>query len=368
MIRLFGRSRTKRPSTSIAADKISSQQSNRIAHTNASEVLSPLYRHLVSFVPTRPATLFAVAAIQICVTSLAIIPCLGREFTAYDFLPAGGEYSQSVDILRGGIGLQGQAHLAGWFTQTSLLLATGVTLILRSIHRNRRDATRPGFRPWGALAALWIIASLATTVPIGPAVALAMLQVTETPFGPQGLGWWVTLGSLYSFITISGTLCRLREKILPILAVTPGLLFWCASTMCIWFSTTEPRLLLISNATWLIGSGFMLFAMLLTVRGSLREIDGLCKQKKTVSPKKNHTSFSSPVIHSATKTPGHSVSTAIDFEEIPMNAANDQPSATHNDEIYDETHSSDNESPLQRRLSKAERRRLRKLSKNGRAA
>ncbi len=160
----------------------------------------------------------------------------------------------------------------------------------------------------------------------------------------------------------------LREKILPILAVTPGLLFWCASTMCIWFSTTEPRLLLVSNATWLIGSEFMLFAMLLTVRGSLREIDGLCKQKKTVSPKKNHTSFSSPVIHSATKTPGHSVSTAIDFEEIPVHAANDQPSATHNDEIYDEGHSSDNESPLQRRLSKAERRRLRKLSRNGRAA
>ena len=368
MTRLFGRSQPKRLITSPSTDKISPQQKNRNAPTNASDGLSPLYRHLASFVPTRPAALFAVAALQISVTSLAVIPCLGREFTAYKFLPDGGEYSQSVDILRGGIGLQGQAHLAGWLTQTSLLLATGVTLILRSIHRNRRDVTRPGFRPWGALAALWIIASLATAVPIGPAAASAMLQVTETPFGPQGLGWWVALGSLYSFITISGTLCRLREKILPILAVTPGLLFWCASTVCIWFSATEPRLLFVSNATWLIGSGFILFAMLLTVRGNLREIDGLCKQNKSVLPKKNHQSFSSPAIHSPTETLDNSASTAIDFEEIPMNAADEQHSMPNDDAIDDETYSSDNEPPLQRRLSKAERRRLRKLTRNGRAA
>lgn len=318
--------------------------------------------------PTRPAALCAVAALQMCVTSLAVIPCLGREFTIFEFLPDGGEYSQSVDILRGGIGLQGQAHLAGWLTQTYLLLATGATLVLRSIHRNRRDVTRPGFRPWGALAVLWIIASLATTVPIGPAVALALLQVTETPFGPQGLGWWALLGFLYSLITISGTLFRLHEKLLPILTVMSGLLFWCASTACIWCSTTEPRLLLLSNATWLIGSGFMLFAMLLAVRGSLREIDGLCKPKKPALSKKKHRSISPPAIHSATETPDNSASTAIDFEEISMNAADEQHSVTYEDATYEETYSSDNEPPLQRRLSKAERRRLRKLTRNGRAA
>ncbi len=303
-----------------------------------------------------------------CVTSLAVVPCLGREFSTFEFLPHGGEYSQSVDILRGGIGLQGQAHLAAWLTQTYLLLATVATLVLRSIHRNRRDVSRPSFRPWGALAVLWLIASLATTVPIGPAVALALLRVTETPFGPQGLGWWVLLGCLYSFITVSGTLFRLHEKLLPTLTVISGLLFWCASSACIWFSATEPRLLLLSNATWLIGSGFMLFAMLLAVRGSLREIDGLCKPKKPAASKKKHRSINSPVIHSATETPDNSASAAIDFEEIPINATDDQHSGTYGDAVDEETYSSENEPPLQRRLSKAERRRLRKLTRNGRAA
>ena len=84
--------------------------------------------------------------------------------------------------------------------------------------------------------------------------------------------------------------------------------------------------------------------------------------------KKNHQSFSSPAIHSPTETLDNSASTAIDFEEIPMNAADEQHSMPNDDAIDDETYSSDNEPPLQRRLSKAERRRLRKLTRNGRAA
>jgi hypothetical protein len=51
-----------------------------------------------------------------------------------------------------------------------------------------------------------------------------------------------------------------------------------------------------------------------------------------------------------------------------MNAADEQHSVTYEDATYEETYSSDNEPPLQRRLSKAERRRLRKLTRNGRAA
>jgi hypothetical protein len=84
--------------------------------------------------------------------------------------------------------------------------------------------------------------------------------------------------------------------------------------------------------------------------------------------KKNHQSFSSPAIHSPTETPDNSASTAIDFEEIPMNAADEQHSMPNDDVIDDEAYSSDNEPPLQRRLSKAERRRLRKLTRNERAA
>ena len=322
---------------------------------------------MASLVPTRVVSLFGVAAIQLCALSLALVPCLGREFASYEFVPDGGKYSLSVDILKGGFGLRGQANLAGWLTQTFLLLATGTALILRSIHRNRSDISNPGFRPWGTLAIVWICTSLATTLPIGPALAAALLQMTNTPFGPQGLGWWVSLGSFFIGITVFATFFRLRERLASLMALTPGLLLWCASTACVWFSVNDPRLLLLANATWLAGSGCMLFAMILAVRSSLREIDGLCKQRKTPALKRKTQSVTSAAA-SSTDHARPMATTAIDFEEVPNHTTTGQNPVRDDDAIDRDLDTGDDEAPLQRRLSKSERRRLRKLARNGRAA
>ena len=368
MTRLFGRSQPQRPSTSPLANKTAPHQGSGNTGSGISETLPPLYRHLASFVPTRAVSLFGVAAIQLCALSLALVPCLAREFVSYEFAPDGGEYSLSVDILKGGFGLQGQANLAGWLTQTFLLLATGVALILRSLQRNRCDTIKTGFRLWGALAIVLTSASMATTLPIGPAVAAALLQSTNTPFGPQGLGWWVSVGSLCICISVFVTFFKLRERLASLMALTPGLLFWCASTACVWFSVRDPRLLLVANATWLAGSCCILFAMLLAVRSSLREIDGLCKQKKTSVPKKKTRPVASTTMSSSPDDARPIATTAIDFKEVPNHGTSSQNPVHDESTIDDDFDPGGDEPPLQRRLSKSERRRLRKLARNGRAA
>ena len=365
MTRLFGRSQPQRPIPPISASTSRTEPHEGSGNTSSTipETLPARYRHLASFVPTRAVSLTLVAVIQLCALSFALAPCLGREFAGYEFVPDGGTYSLSVDILRGGFGLQGQANLAGWITQTFLLLSTGTALILRALQRNRCDTSKPSFRLWGILAIVWMSASLATTLPIGPAVAAALLQITNTPFGPQGLGWWVTFGSFCICISVLGTFFRLHERLASLMALTPGLLLWCASTSCVWFSANDPRLLLLANATWLAGSGFILFTMMLAVRSSLREIDGLCKQKKTRTPKSKRRLVNSAAVSPSTDDSQPTPTTAIDFEEIPSQAsAHQQP--VHNDNEIDQG----NETAKQRRLSKAERRRLRKLARNGRAA
>ncbi len=368
MTRLFGRSQPQRPSTPASAVKTTPYQGSGNTSSGISETLPPLYRHVASLVPTRVASLFGVAAIQLCVASLALVPCLGREFASYEFVPDGGEYSLSVDILRGGFGLHGQANLAGWLTQTFLLLATGTALILRSIHRNRSDTSKPGVRLWGTLAIVWTSASLATTLPIGPAVAAALLQMTNTPFGPQGLGWWVSLGSFCISITVFATFFRLRERLASLIALTPGLLLWCASTACVWFSVNDPRLLLLANATWLAGSGCILFAMILAVRSSIREIDGLCKQRKPTAIKRKTRPVTSAPASFSTDDARPTTTTAIDFEEIPNHVTTGRNPVRDDGAMDSDTDTGDDEAPLQRRLSKSERRRLRKLARNGRAA
>ena len=367
MTRLFGRSQPQRPIAPTSAVKTAPHQRSGNTSSGKSETLPPLHRHLASLVPTRVVSLFGVAAIQLCALLLALIPCLGREFASYEFVPDGGEYSLSVDILRGGFGLQGQANLAGWLTQTFLLLATGTALILRSLHRNRSDISNPGFRLWGTLAIVWTSTSLATTLPIGPALAAALLQMTNTPFGPQGLGWWFSLGSFCISITVFATFFRLSERLASLMALTPGLLLWCASTACVWFSVNDPRLLLLANATWLAGSGCILFAMILAVRSSLREIDGLFKQRKNPASKRK----TRPVTSAAASSTDHArpmATTAIDFEEVPNFATTGQNPVRDDDAIDSDLDTGDDEAPLQRRLSKSERRRLRKLERNGRAA
>ncbi len=368
MTRLFGRSQPQRPIAPASAVKTAPYQGSGNTSSVKSETLPLPYRHLTSLVPTRAVSLFGIAAIQICALLLALVPCLGREFASYEFVPDGGEYSLSVDILRGGFGLQGQANLAGWLTQTFLLLATGTALILRSLQRNRCDTSKPGFRLWGVLAIVLIGASLATTLPIGPAVAAALLQATNTPFGPQGLGWWVSVGSLCICVSVTATFLKLRERLASFLALTPGLLLWCASTACVWFSVSDPRLLLLANATWLAGSGCILFAMLLAVRSSLREIDGLCKQKKDSTPKKKIRPATSAARPSSPDDARPIAATAIDFEEVPDHGTTSQPRPQGENAIENDFDQGDNEPPLQRRLSKSERRRLRKLARNGRAA
>ena len=370
MTRLFGRSQPQRPIPPISASTSRTEPHEGSGNTSSTipETLPARYRHLASFVPTRAVSLTLVAVIQLYALSFALAPCLGREFAGYEFVPNGGTYSLSVDILRGGFGLQGQANLAGWITQTFLLLATGTALILRALQRNRCDTSKPSFRLWGILAIVWMSASLATTLPIGPAVAAALLQSTNTPFGPQGLGWWVSAGSLCICISVLATFFKLRERLASFLTLTPGLLLWCASTACVWFSVSDPRLLLLANAAWLAGSGCILFAMLLAVRSSLREIDGFCEQKKAPASNKKTRPVTSAARSSSSRDTQPIATTAIDFEEVPNHGTTSQPHTQEETTNENDFVPGDDEPPLQRRLSKSERRRLRKLARNGRAA
>ena len=108
--------------------------------------------------------------------------------------------------------------------------------------------------------------------------------------------------------------------------------------------------------------------MLLAVRSSLREIDGLCKQKKTSVPKKKTRDVASTTMSSSPDDARPIATTAIDFEEVPNHGTSSQNPVHGESTIEDDIDPGGDEPPLQRRLSKSERRRLRKLARNGRAA
>lgn len=370
---IFGGKQRRQLATAGAADqeKPLPQQVTAAQTGPRSQMLPDAQQHLAALIPTHGLTLTGIAILLLLLTSLAVAPAVAWEGFGYDLLPPNGSYAASIGMLRQCLGLHTQATLAGWLTQAFLFLAAASAAVVRSLQRHRRDSPKARYRVWGWLAVFWIAAAAATAMPLGPAVAAAFLTLTATPFGPQGLGWWVACGSASMLLTVPLAVLRMRERLPTALPLGSGLLLWAGATGCIWQTATDPRLLLVANAAWLAGSGLILLAMLMAVRSSLREIHGLCRPA-TVRTKKPKAAKSRAVRQPASDAgatsapaspaeaePAHDEA-AIDFQEVhehaDESAANDDSEA----DTFDEA--------TPRRLSKSERRRLRKLSRRGQAA
>ncbi len=370
MNRMFGRSQRRRLAAALAADEESpvaaTAEPCRETEPAASrgDRLPAAQRQLAALVPTRAMSLIGCLLAISLLVSLAVMTDFSRVILSRELIPESGRFAASLTLVRDSIGLRGQGTLAGWLTQVFLLLAAATALVVRSVQRHRRDEFKGRFRAWGWLAVIWIVAAAATAMPLGPAVAAALVVLTETPFGPQGLGWWLACGIAGLLVTVFWALLRMRERLPTAATLGLGLLAWAAAVGCHWFSAADPRLPLLATASWLAGSGLMLLAMMLAVRSSLREIDGLCPQPRTHQPKRQ-----------TKKRPARSAAAPA---QPTGKASDDSPAgppdctlAADSEDTAEEAcpdESFGDETEPQRRLSKAERRRLRKLARSGRAA
>ena len=370
MTRLLGGHQRRRLAAALAAEQgaDAAQPTPPTAAAPATDQLPAAQQHLAGLVPTSGFALAGVSLLVLLTVGIAIAPAIAREAFGYELLPNHDAYGTSLGHLRRCLGLHEQATLAGWLTQVYLLLAAATALVVRSLHRHRRDQFKNRSRVWGCLATVWIAAALATAVPVGPAVAAALLTLTATPFGPHGLGWWATCGATGLLLTVPLAILRMRERLPTAAPLGMGLVLWAGATACIWQSANDPRLLQAANASWLVGSSLILMAMLVAVRSSLREITGCCRQPTATRTKKKQKTprlrpaAASPAAESVAAEPvaeAAPADTFIDFQEV-----SDEPEPDV--DVEPDAEPADGQSP--QRLSKAERRRLRKLARRGQAA
>lgn len=367
--RMFGRSQRRRLAAALAADDeqpiatAARPDSPAVPTTSRGDLLPAAQRQLAALVPTR-----ALSLTGCCLAIGLLIGLAGGGDTArlifnHELIPESERFAASLQHVRSGLSLQGRGTLAGWLTQVFLLLAAAAALVVRSVQRHRQDEFSGRFRAWGWLAVIWLVAAAATAMPLGPAVAATLVTLTETPFGPHGLGWWLACGSAGLLVTVPWAVLRMRERLPTAATLSLGLLAWAAGVGSLWFSAADPRLPLLATAAWLVGSGLILLAMLLAVRSSLREIDGLCPQPRLRQPNKRRQKQAAHPAATATLPADDSPTETPDFTPAGSSPAAfeaDTTDATAADEADD--------TEPQRRLSKAERRRLRKLARSGRAA
>jgi hypothetical protein len=289
-------------------------------------------------------------------------PIFGRPL-----LEGGGRFAGSLAVVRRTVEAGVSLPLHTWLAVLSLFAAAAAAGSIKYMRRHRRDDYKGRFRAWGWLATIFSVAAWSGIVPIGSLVAVFMSEATGMTLGPGGLGWWYAMTGLAFVVVLPWAVLPLRQRAGTSFWMTLGMLAWAGAVVATWAPAwigVAERAALVSSVAWSAGAAFLLVAMLTAARGVIREVRG----EVAAAP--------SPKVRKESKAREPKKQEVADEEgDDETDEAADEPSswndATSESESDDagQTDFTDGSFGNDRRLSKAERKRLKKLARmNGHAA
>ena len=307
-----------------------------------------------------PATLLptgagglAGAAVAILVPVVAALtlaaagPVFGRPVFTLE-----GRFARSMQAASACFDPRSMQSLAGWLSQVALGVAAAVALIVRLMRRHRRDDYNGRYRAWGWLAGLFVITSCAAVVPVGPLVAAVVTDATGVALGPGGIGWWVCLAAVAYTLVSLWTVLPLHERGATSFWLGLTLMAWATSAGCVWLGGGRDSWTIAGHAAWALGATLAAVAMLAAARSVIREVRGQCTPHATKAERRK------PERAAATPVAEESVADEEpDSNAVASDAAGD-----------DEAGFVDGSEQEHRHLSKAERKRLKKLARMNRTA
>lgn len=286
------------------------------------------------------------------VTLAAWEPLAGRDPFA-----GGGRFAATLRAARACFDPLTMQSLAGWMTQMLLVFAGVVALAVRLMRRYRRDDYKGRFRAWGWLAVLFVITSCGTAVPLGRVVGSAIVDASGIRLGPDGLGWWVALAAAAYGIVSLWAVLPLHEHGATACWLMLALSTWAGSAACTWLAAGRDRLLVAAQASWTAGAALAAIAMLAAARSVIREVRGQCRVPAAEAEQADDPEDGGAEDESeAGQRAGTDVTDEADVTDDPPE---------HDAAGPDFSPAAEQE---QRHLSKAERKRLKKLARMNRAA
>ena len=315
---------------------------------------------LATILPTRPSRLGVALAGIVVVTATTLI--LGGWPAAIETVGrlAGARFTRTVAVLRELVDLRGLV-LGGWLAQMFLLSAASVALSIRGMRRHRKDGRHGRSRAWLAMALVLFTASLAGTLPIGKLVSTFLVEATGRSFGPEGLGWWVAIAGSVTGIVTLWALLPLHQRLVPGFWLLLGLAGWSAAAAVPWLGAGREDLALAGAGAWVVGAAAMFAAMLTAARGVIREVRGEIKAPPVGAGQGGERASKGVKAEAATRQ-----AKAVEPVFEPVDTDDDgalQSAAEGSENGY--TDGSDAEDEYASRpLSKAEKKRLRKMGRN----
>jgi len=273
-------------------------------------------------------------------------PVFGRQLLAPQ-----GRFARTIAAAAGCLDPRSMQSLAGWLAQVSLGVATAVALIVRLMRRHRRDDYNGRYRAWGWLAGLFVITACAGLVPVGRLVGALLADATGITLGPGGIGWWVTLATAAYVAVALWAVLPLHERGATAFWLVLALGMWAAAAGGHWLGGRDVAVIG-GHAAWAAGAALAAVAMLAAARSVIREVRGQCKATSATARVKPER----PAAATVADDDG-------DVAERPTPLAlSDEDSSGGDDSGF-----VDGTEPEHRHLSKAERKRLKKLARMNRA-
>lgn len=269
------------------------------------------------------------------------------------FAPA-GRFSRTLQALEACFDPRSLASLQGWMAQLFLMIAAGIACIVRLMRRHRRDDYHGRYRAWGWLAGLFLLTACAGVVPLGPLVAAGLTDATGFALGPGGAGWWFApAATLYGIVALWAVL-PLHERMGTAFWLVLALTSWAGAATAVWLGPQWRWHGIGVHSLWALGAAFAAIAMLTAARSVIREVRGLPIRK--------------PAADTAATKPARSAAPSPRRRDEEEEEQQEAPDFTMHDEASEDTAFTDGSEPEQRHLSKAERKRLKKLARMREAA
>ena len=320
--------------------------------------------HLSDLVPRRYTTIFlAVIGAASIVLSLEYLHARAADLAE---AIAGGPIA-ALDLAAPGA-------LAVWFSSMTLMLSGAMSVLIYSLRKHKIDDYPGRYRIWLWAAIGWIALSINTTAPLHGAYVDLMTHLTGRTAGPQGAYWWlapvaIVFGAIGAGVLIDVRRCRMAFVTLALahgawaaaLAVNFGWLpnpTWATSTM------------IISGAA-MSGHACLLTGLALYARYVLLDVEGLVpvrvpKHQEETSGARGRRESSTHVKIDPPHTTGSSAAHLADLKAkyqtarpvVPQNPTQWVDGSQTLNDLYEAGGSS---GAPKRRLSKSERKRLRRL-------
>jgi len=267
------------------------------------------------------------------------------------------QVAQAVPGMTADVSAQLAGGMTAWISAMALLAAAGLARVIYSLRRHRVDDYRGRYRAWRWVAWTAMAASLSAVVGLHTIVAGMAQAATSWSLTASGAEWWlapVALVGGWVFVRMVLDMAESRTSLAPTLVgatcygvAAAGALGW------------SPAMLgdsagVLVNSLPLAGHAFVLAGLMSFGRYVVLDVQGLIDHASRRAAKPKKVKMTAP-----TETSSNSVKSPA-AATLPMRAA---PAAAQHGEWTDAADDQDEDDASPRRLSKADKKRLRKQNR-----